>query len=413
MRNLILAIFIMLLPVSCSDRDNNSPNSGMVTIKGTISSGSGKAGSTGKAGQELSLADARKVMVFKRSKYTIWDIVDNTFSVSSDAGTANSLVFLNKDNKFIGVLCTQGLNVLPLVGLKDGDNTVIDLKTLTMPGDSVIPMHNPFGDEIDISPEEIENLLAVGSYYESLAENIDADNNGELDILTNRQVTIIFHFNIYVGNIGIDNTPPGKVSQGNYFINYGVEFAGGIGLNPVDNTATLTGPAGDECNDIFLWGFSNTNSGNEKFLVGFNRRGVPVPENPMVNNFLPFKNGIYTFTPYPGTSFTLHFSTIDARDNLIIVSPTLHTDGNGKITKVTFDFEMPDGTPVIPENLISDFMMQFINNGNQQFLVDRLSPEQGYSSYTFKTPPDLASFKGMDIFYYDLLGNYYNNNWSK
>ena len=412
MKRTLFLLFITFFICSCSKNESGAGN-GKVTIKGTISAADVKKNSGQKAGEILSLADAKKVMVFRGSKYSISDIVNGSFAVTADAGTANALVFLDPNNKFIGVLCTEGLNVLPLVGLSDGDNTVIDLKTLTMPGDSIIPLHNPFGDEINISPEELESLKAVGSYYEALAKNIDADNNGELDILSNTEISVTFHFNISIGKMGIDNIPPTDITNENYWINYGIEFAGGTSLGPVSNSSTLTGPVGDEYNDIILWGFRNTPNSNQSFLISFNRQGITESGNPMGNTFLPFKKGIYTFTPYTGKDLTLHFSNVDVRDNLIIVSPTLKTDGNGKIVSVSFKYSRPDNSPINPENLISDFMLQFINTDNQQFLVVRPVPEHGFYKYPFPTPVDLSVFKGMDLFYYDLLGNYYNNNWMK
>jgi hypothetical protein len=412
-KNLISLLVIFSLITSCHKDDNNQSTDGKVTIKGTITAAGSKKLTGTKGSDPVSIADARKVMVFRGSQYSISDIVDSSFTVTADEGTANALVFLNSENKFIGVLCTEGLNVLPLVGLTDGDKTVIDLEKLTMPGDSIVPMHNPFGDEIDISEKELENLRAVGSYYESLADNIDADKDGQLDMLTNKQVTIIFHYNLYVGKTGLDNTPPTAINASGYLINYGVEFAGGKGFSAVDNTAKLSGPAGDESTDIFLWGYANDPGSNWKFLVSFNRQGEPIPGSPMGNNFLPFKDGIYTFSPYAGTDLKLHFSNVDARENLIIISPTLKTDGNGKILSVEFKYSLPDGSPVNPEKLISDFMIQFINTENKQFLVVRPVAEHGYYKFTFPSPVDLTTFKGMDLFYYDLLGNYYNNNWSR
>jgi hypothetical protein len=282
-----------------------------------------------------------------------------------------------------------------------------------MPGDSIIPMHNPFGDEINISPEELESIKAVGSYYESLAKNIDADGDGVLDILVNKQISLTFHFGLFVGNMGIDNTGPTVINQDALFINYGIELSGGTALGSVSNSSTLTGPAGNESNDIKLWGYANVANGRESFLCSFIRQGLVQPGNPMGNNFLPFDKGVYTFTPYTGTSMQLHFSNVDAKDNLIIISPTLKTDGNGKILSVEFKYNLPDGKEVNPENLISDFMIQFINTENNQFLIARPVKDHGYYKFPFPSPVDLSTFKGMDLFYYDLLGNYYNNNWKK
>ena len=414
MKKLLFLLLVAFLFSNCNKNDSDGfNNNGQVTVRGTISAKGAKKLYGTKGSQPLSIADAKKVMVFSGSKYTLSNIVDSSFTVSADAGSANALVFLDAQNKFIGVLCTEGLNVLPLIGLDDGDNTIIDLQTLTMPGDSIIPMHNPFGDEINITHDELESLKAVGSYYESLAKNIDGDNDGEPDILTNKQVSLTFHFNLFIGKMGLDNTPPDKVNEQNLFINYGIEFNGGKALSPVSNNSTLTGPEGDPSSDIKLWGFANVANDREAFLISFNRQGITQPGNPMGNNFLPFKKGVYTFTPYPGTSYKLHFSNIDATDNLIIVSPTLKTDGNGKIVSILFDYSFPDHSAVNPENLISDFMLYFVNTSDQHFSYVRPVADHGFYKYTFPAPIDLATFKGMDIFYYDLLGNYYNNNWKK
>jgi hypothetical protein len=94
-----------------------------------------------------------------------------------------------------------------------------------------------------------------------------------------------------------------------------------------------------------------------------------------------------------------HFTNVDLRDNLIIVSPTLKTDSNGKIVSVSFKYSRPDNSPANPENLISDFILQFINTDNQQFLVVRPVPEYGIYKYTFPTRADLSESKGMDLLY--------------
>ena len=74
------------------------------------------------------------------------------------------------DNRFIGCLNAGGLNVLPLVSLKDGDNTIIDLSSLTLAGKLVIPANNPIGDEIDLNDGEVNWYKELGAYYESLSQ---------------------------------------------------------------------------------------------------------------------------------------------------------------------------------------------------------------------------------------------------
>ncbi len=136
---MILSIVAFLF-VNCNKNDSDGfNNNGQVTVKGTISAKGAKKLSGTKGSLPLSIADAKKVMVFSGSKYTLSNIVDSSFTVTADAGSANALVFLDAQNKFIGVLCTEGLNVLPLIGLDDGDKTIIDLQI----ADNAGRQHNP------------------------------------------------------------------------------------------------------------------------------------------------------------------------------------------------------------------------------------------------------------------------------
>jgi len=48
--------------------------------------------------------------------------------------------------------------MLPLGDLKDGESTTIDLQSLTLDSTSVVPSHNPIGDEINITEAEVTRL---------------------------------------------------------------------------------------------------------------------------------------------------------------------------------------------------------------------------------------------------------------
>ena len=89
---------------------------------------------------------------------------------------------MGENNSYIGCLHSGGLNALPLISLKEGDNTVIDLSTLTLDGTNVIPANNPIGDEIKLNQDEIERYQQLGAFYESLSYNIDADNDGIVSV---------------------------------------------------------------------------------------------------------------------------------------------------------------------------------------------------------------------------------------
>ena len=168
--SIILILIISSFLISCS-KDNSTNNQGVI-IKGTISAGgSRKSANITASNTGYDLSDAKTILVFNSSGgYELFNIEDNSFAVRAMQGTATALVFLGIDNSFIGCLQAGGLNVLPLVSLKDGENTVIDLSQLTLEGTNVIPANNPIGNEINLNQAEIERFRQFGSFFESLAE---------------------------------------------------------------------------------------------------------------------------------------------------------------------------------------------------------------------------------------------------
>ncbi len=135
---------------------------------------------------------------------------------------------------------------------------------------------------------------------------------------------------------------------------------------------------------------------------------------PWGSTFLPFKKGTYTLTLDGSRSYTLNYSNLNMKYNLVFVIPTAHTDSTGKLTSLTFEYKLPNGTPVNPANLLTDVMIQLfdINHtvifGNYQ---DRLTSQTSFTSYTFKTPLDISTLWQMDVWYDDILGNQYDIIW--
>ncbi|MBE0654110.1 MAG: hypothetical protein IH594_09950, partial [Bacteroidales bacterium] len=186
MKKIILLIAVGFSIIAChKDTDHDSDNN--VLIKGKIEPG--KKDYSSYIG-ESSLADASKVVVFTGERYTVVEIVNNSFSLEAPVGSATALIFVDAANQYIGNLSVSGLNILPLINLSDGDNTVIDLSTLTLYETSVVPANNPIGKEIMISAEDIELLKEISSLYEAIAKNLDADNDGVLDNFTGKQLVI-------------------------------------------------------------------------------------------------------------------------------------------------------------------------------------------------------------------------------
>lgn len=401
-------IAMALLVVSCN-KDNDSNNKGIL-IKGTIPAKAKSADS--KADNALSLSDAKKVLVFSKYYYSLTDIVDGSFSVTGRIGTGVALIFLDANNQYIGNLSPQGLNMLPLGNLTNGDNTQIDLSTLTLAGNSVIPSHDPLGNEIIISKTEINSLKSISTYYQSIAKNIDADNDGIPDVLSNKQLVVSSIFARHSGHWGHNNTPPVINDDTHCFINYSLEIQGGSGLSFSNGNIVLSGPAGNPYNDITTWG-SHMNPGDGSGFISTYCIQAKAPEGaPWGTSFLPFKEGTYTLTLDGNRLFTLDYSNIDAKYNLVIIAPTLHTNSDGKLTSITFEYKLPDGTAVNPASMLTNVMVQCTDSQMHQFYNSpHITASSDLSVLNLETPVDISLLNGIDIWYDDLLGNQYNIIW--
>lgn len=409
MKHLVLFIVVSILLVGCN-KDNNSNNSGIV-IKGNIPQGMRKSAGSSTDGLS-SLSDAKKVLVFSKYYYKLYDITDGSFSVSGQMGTGVALIFLDADNKYIGNLSSQGLNMLPLGNLIDGDDTQIDLSTLALVGNSVIPSHDPLGNEIIISQTEINSLKSISTYYQSIAKNIDADNDGIPDVLSDKQLVVTSIFARYSGHWGQNNTPPVVKNDNQCFINYSLEIQGGSGLTFSNGNIVLSGPAGNPYSDITTWGY-RINPGDGTGFMSTYCIQAPAPSGaPWGTSFLPFIQGTYTLTLDGTRSFSLDYSNIDAKYNLVIISPTLHTNSEGKLTSITFEYKLPDGTVINPASMLTNVMVQCTDSQMHQFYNSpHLKAGSDLSVIKMDTPIDISSLNGIDVWYDDLLGNQYNIIW--
>ena len=411
----VIGLTIMLMN-SCKKDQNNSGNGGNgIVIKGKIPSNSGKSSNL-QSSNSLTMADAKKVLVFSKYYYKIYDIVDGSFSVNGQLGSGVALIFLDASNKYIGNLCPQGLNMLPLGNLSNGENTSIDLSTLTLEGTHVIPAHDPLGNEIQISPTEINCLKAIDGYYEAIAKNIDVDNDGNPDVLSNKQLIIYTMFAINGGHWGFNETPPVPIDSTHYYVNYMVEFGGGSALTFNNSDIAVSGPAGDPYNDIKCWGYMKAPQcgGDRAFISTFCRETRAQDNAPWGSAFLPFKAGLYTLTLDGTRNFTLNYSCVDMKYNLVLITPTLHTNTEGKLTSITFEYHLPNGTTINPANVVTNVMVQLCDASMRQFYVNdkgKLTGQTGFDMITFDTPIDISQLFQMDLWYDDLLGNQYDIIW--
>jgi len=414
MKNLLLisALGMATLFSGCEELGPDDLPAQGVTIKGHIpGAGSGKKQSTG----PFTLDRTARILVCNGVNYSSYgldfefvDVAEESFSVSVDLGGIAALVFLTADYEYIGTLSTQGLNLLPLGRLSGGANTTIDLSALTLQGTSVFPAHDPLGNEIIITQRELDALKDIDSYFEAITHNIDTDNDGGADFSDNTQLFVDSRFQIEAGNYGINGTAPQITSTSTDNMQYGITITGGGGYG-TPSVVTLTGPATGPYGDIQQFYWNNSPDGPEAFAAGFHRQGPP------------FGPGIYTVS-VDGTDRSLSFSNIDARYNLMYVLPTLYTDSEGRLTSITMEYRMPDGSPVAPENIMANVMVQ-LNDAQlfQFFSTPRLTHIQRFIDwggwregiYTFSTegPIDISALETVDIVYEDVLGNDYFIRW--
>ncbi len=411
MKNLIVVFAVLFALTSCT-KDKNSGNTGVV-IKGKISQHASMKGGGTKSLNTIPLSDAKKVFIVDLDNGVLTtevvDIADSAFSASATMGMAKALVFLTAENKYIGTFASRGLYLLPLNKLSQGENTTIDLANLSLAGTSVIPSHDPFGNEILITDDEINRLKAVDGFFETLAKNIDANNDGILDIQNDKQLFIKTRFWVHASHWGMNGTPASMSDIDYSSQGYHMEIDGGLGFTK-PNSLVVSGPAENPYNDINIM-FINDN-GNGGFYSGIGRSGGGL-----------FGKGTYSIN-IDGYSCTMIYSNNDASVSQLYVLPTLHTNAEGKVTSISLEYRLPDGTSIDPINFLTDVGIQFTNDAQLQYFN---SPRmcnantgqhkgeyvEGVFSYTPATPVDISNLADVTIAYNDLLGNTYFIRWSK
>ena len=171
----------------------------------------------------------------------------------------------------------------------------------------------------------------------------------------------------------------------------------------------LSGPVDDPYNDISTQ-FINDN-GNDGFYSGISRSGGL------------FKRGTYTVN-IDDHNYTLDYSNTDARKNLLFVLPTLHTNSQGQVVSISFEYKLPDGSSIDPVNIINDVGIQFTDVSNIQYYnspwlknenasIEHCTCVSGLHTYTPDAPVDISHLKSITTAYNDLLGNTYYTTWQK
>ncbi|MCF8460773.1 MAG: hypothetical protein K9G46_08620 [Flavobacteriales bacterium] len=404
MKNLLVFLLLAVLIAGCKKNDSDYIPNGLVTIKGSTSENKKSINS---------LSEATKVLVLKIHIGSITpsfvDIIDGAFSYTTESGVVTALVFLDVNNQYLGTLSPQGLNLLPLLNLADGDNAIIDLETLTLDGNSILPSHDPLGNDIIISNEEVNSLKELDGFFESLAKNIDADNDSILDLINHKQLYITNRFTMGLGGkYGLNNTAPIMNEIGINNIGYSLEVRGDLGFG-VPNSLVFSGPNDNPYQNITTQ-FINPNGNGGFYSVVYRQ------EN---GTRLPFTTGTYTLL-IDNNPYSLAYSTINPTNSLIVVVPTLITNSEGKLTAISLEYKLPDGSSIDPTSILSDVMVQFNDASANQFYdtprlvnteIENCDCVVGLYSYTLDTPVDISALESVYVGYNDFLGNSYAISW--
>lgn len=369
-------------------------------------------------GSLLNLSDAARVLVCYGNKYELVDINEGAFSVKAPQGSATCLVFLNKENQYIGNLFSGGMNVLPLVNMNNA--TTIDLSLLTADSTRILPTNDPVGSVIRLSTAEIAFLQSVGAYYQTLSKNLDMDNDNSPDILDGDQIRINSIVNMQAGIYGTDKSAPEMKNPENFTVNYGLRIAGDISMYDKDFTVSLKNPTDNSAFQL-QWDPIKAdpsllqNPSTSEFILIFNRNsGAQSGGN------AAFENGTYNFKLNNNQQYSFMFSNVSMQNHMMIIRPVLHADADGFITHITYDFVFPDGSAANPESLIQGYIRTQLNDNNSQLyeghpLYGTFSASDNYDYYSEKITRkvSLNSVVQCNFAYIDILGNEYEFSWRK
>lgn len=405
MKNTYLHYFVFALLIctvifsACKKHDDNLDEG--VLIKGEISNSKTKSTKSG-----LTLDDADKVIVMFGERYNIVDIEHDSFSLYAPYGSVAALLFIDKDLSYIGNLFAGGLNILPLINLSEGENTIIDLSSLTLEGTSIYPTNNPIGDEIQISQEFVELLQELGSFYEAIADNIDTNQDGIPDVCSETHLVINTEFVLDAGLWGTNNTDAVLYSDSisnNLRVNLRI-----VGFEPIV-------PDGGVSNMSFIGPESNphpdiqSNSGFELlehcncFNLRFSRSSGGA-----------FDDGIYYFSLDGTNQYRLNYSSIDYNHFLVVAKPKIITDDTGKLTNIIIDYSSGDISNVDAPSFISTLMIQI--SINEEIIsigriFDNIDVLPDFTNISITENINIADITNLDICYTDIIGNIYNIYW--
>lgn len=412
MKKLIIIAISLLISIASCQKGNLFEKK--VKIKGKVSANK----STINDKSTLpNLQDSKYVLFFYGSDYKIEEIKsDGSFSGKVSPGNATVLAFLTSNYTFIGNLFLKGLNFLPLGGIFDDIGT-IDLSTLAQDSNRIIPQNDPIGNQIILNQIEQNLLVNVSSYYQSLAKNLDMNNNKKIDYMEHGPFRLFS--TIEVGNCGKwginSSQQPVQNHNDSLKFHYSITI---IGPNEylssknqnILNNAILSGPSNFPHNDITTP--FNSYFREKEFQICFDR-----------NSHLAFGFGTYNVS-IDNKNLTFNYSSIEMKNFIVIPIPTLITNSSNEVIGVSLTFNLIDGTIVDPYKLIAtNIGVSLGSNSNGQPLVgtkpiggsgDPLDSNDDLDYVELPKPYiKIDKIDEVTVNYIDIFGNHYGIRWLK
>ena len=381
-----------------------------IKIKGEIPATLKKSASN--SSESFTLSDAGKVLIFYGRDYDLVNInSDGTFAGRAPLGSATAIAFLTDSYEFIGNLFIGSINFLPLVGVEN-DVTIIDFSTLSMQENKIIPSNNPLGNEIVLSPDEIRFMEDVGSYYTSLSQNIDMNNDGTPDIMQNALIEINTSQNLFAGKWGQNEEDPELLPIDQIFFDYSIHIVGPNELlnsteNSLAENATLGGPAINPLSNIQNTGNSYINNKEFKLNFGIQNNGKTEP----------FPEGVYTLS-IDNKQYSFSYTNIDMLNAWVAVIPRFITNSEEEITNIELEYRFLNGVEVDPRKLFKTGIQVQLNGSDYNQLLEIRSsessptdPAYNYYNIVLDQVFKLSEISGISLIYTDLFGNEASCSW--
>ena len=404
-KNTIALSLCVLVLISCqSGPAGPSQSNKKVAIKGTFAGVSAVLAKRSVSALDPSLVT--RVAVFSGiDGYSISNVTGGSFNVFADAGKPAALVFIDSAGKNLGYLSLgNGMESIPL-NMADTGVTSIDLQTLVSSGKIIEPGHNPIGTDIVMTASDITSYVFSNGALGAVVKWPDIDGDGIVDVAAGTLYRYTMRYDLDAGNFGSNQTPAlaNPIAINSYVLEIKISDP-----NPdFPSEISFSGPAGSGLESATSWLKQSFGSDGYSYCAP----PVHTPSTPPAGTYVvTYKTKTLTFNLLSQDKITKY---------LAIPVPTVLTNGDGTINKITWEYRLSDGSATIdPKALIVDINLQIsvtVPNQVQSVQVyssPNLSPETTEHVLTNQLI-QWSSVTGMMMSYHDVFGNQIQVKWAR